>query len=170
MVDQSSIDQTIQLIPETIPEPILDNLWWVIPGKLAGVRKPTAGEISELKAAGVGAIVSVMDDPANLDLYEQAGIPHLWLPTKGGTAPSREQIQELQTFIDQQNHLGRGIAVHCTSGRRRTGTMLAAYLILAGFSYDHALQTIHSLNPAVELREAQTSFLTELSLNIHDQF
>lgn len=170
MVNQSSINQTIQLIPESIPETISDNLWWVIPGKLAGVRKPTVEEISELQAAGVGAIVSVMDDPSNLDLYEQASIPHLWLPTKGGKAPSREQIQELQTFIDQQNHLGRGVAIHCTSGRRRTGTMLAAYLILAGSSSDNALETIHNLNPAVELREAQTSFLTELSLNIHDQF
>src|SRR4028119_2370507 len=105
-------------------QPISENLWWVIPGKLAGVRKPTAEEITELKAAGIGAIVSVMDDPSNIDLYQQTGIPHLWLPTKGGTAPNPEQIQELQAFIDQQNLLGNRVAVHCTSGRRRTGTML----------------------------------------------
>lgn len=109
-------------------QPISENLWWVIPGKLAGVRKPTAEELAELQAAGVGAISSVMDDPSNQDLYQQADIPYLWLPTKGGTAPSREQIQELQDFVDQQNHLSNAVAVHCTSGRRRTGTMLAAYL------------------------------------------
>lgn len=55
---------------------ISENVWWVISGKLAGVRKPTTDEIVELKAAGVGAIVAVMDDPSNLDLYEQVGIPH----------------------------------------------------------------------------------------------
>ncbi len=38
-------------------QPIQENLWWVIPGKLAGVRKPTAEELSQLQAAGVGAIV-----------------------------------------------------------------------------------------------------------------
>jgi atypical dual specificity phosphatase len=76
---------------EPIAQPIAANLWWAIPGKLAGVRQPTPEEIAELKAAGVGAIVSVMDDPSNLDLYQQAALPYLWLPTKGGTAPSREQ-------------------------------------------------------------------------------
>ncbi|MBF2051114.1 MAG: dual specificity protein phosphatase family protein [Elainella sp. C42_A2020_010] len=142
---------------------IADNLWWVISGKLAGVRKPTPEEIAELKAADVGAIVSVMDDPANLDLYQQANLPYLWLPTKGGTAPSREQLQKLQDFVDQQNQLGNAVAVHCTSGRRRTGTMLAAYLIQSGSSYEDAMQTILLVNPNVELREAQTEFLQDLA-------
>src|SRR4028119_1589445 len=98
MTNQTSIQQPVQ--------PISENLWWVIPGKLAGVRKPMAEELTELQAAGIGAIVSVMDDPSNLDLYQQADIPYLWLPTIGGTAPSREQIQELQNFVDSQNRLG----------------------------------------------------------------
>ena len=144
-------------------ESIAENLWWVIPGKLAGVRKPMAEELTELQQTGVGAIVSVMDDPSNLDLYQLAGIPHLWLPTKGGTPPSREQIQELQNFVDQHNRQGLAVAVHCTSGRRRTGTMLASYLIHAGSSYEDAIQRIHSANPNVDLREAQSTFLRELA-------
>lgn len=144
-------------------QPILRNLWWVIPGKLAGVRKPTLEEIAELKSAGIGAIVSVMDDPSNLDLYEQVSLPYCWLPTKGGTAPSPEQIQDLQTFIEQQNQLGHAVAVHCTSGNRRTGTVLAAYLICAGSSFDDAMQVIQTANPNAELREAQTNFLRHLA-------
>ncbi|WP_052128747.1 dual specificity protein phosphatase family protein [Neosynechococcus sphagnicola] len=150
-------------------QPIAENLWWVLPGKLAGVRKPTAAEITELEAAGVSAIVSVLDDPSNLDLYEQAGIPYLWLPTKGGTAPSQEQVQRLNDFVDTQNSLGNGIAVHCSHGKRRTATMLAAYLISAGASHDLAMQTIHTANPEIELREAQTAFLkalAETSVNV----
>lgn len=150
------------IMKQFVEKPILENVWWVIPGKLAGVRKPTPEEIAELEAAGIGAIVSVMDDPSNLDLYEQANIPYRWLPTKGGTAPSLEQIQDLQNFIEEQNQLSRGVAVHCTSGNRRTGTMLASYLIQSGSSYDEAMQTILSANPNVELREAQTSFLRAL--------
>ena len=144
-------------------QPIKENLWWVIPGKLAGVRKPMPEELAELQASGIGAIVSVMDDRANLDVYQQVRIPYLWLPTKGGTAPSQEQIQELQTFVDQQNHLGHAVAVHCISGRRRTGTILASYLIGAGSSYEDAIQTILVANPNVELREAQTTFLQALA-------
>jgi len=144
-------------------QPIQAKLWWAIPGQLAGVRKPSAEEIETLKDAGIGAIVSVMDDPANLDLYEQANLPYRWLPTKGGTAPSLEQIQELQDFIDQQNLQGHAVAVHCTSGNRRTGTMLAAYLIRSGLTFADAMQIIHTANPAAELREAQITFLQALA-------
>ena len=155
MADQTPTKKPVQTIAQ--------NLWWVLPGKLARVRKPIAAELSELEAAGIGAIVSVMDGPSNLDLYQRANIPHLWLPTKGGTVPSREQIQELQNFIDQQNHLGSAVAVHCTSERRRAGTMLASYLIQVGASYDDATQAIRTANPDVELREAQAIFLQELA-------
>ncbi len=144
-------------------QPIQENLWWVIPGKLAGVRKPTVEEIAELKAAGVGAIISVMDDPSNLDLYEQLDLPYRWLPTKGGTASTPEQLQKLQAFVEQQNQLGNAVAVHCTSGNRRTGTMLAAYLINTGLSYDKAMQVIQTANPNAELRESQTTFLQKLA-------
>lgn len=144
-------------------QPIQEDLWWVIPGKLAGVRKPTVEEIAQLKAMGVRAIVSVMNDPSNLDLYEQANLPYRWLPTKGGTAPSPEQLQELQAFVEQQNQIGNAVAVHCTSGNRRTGTILAAYLINTGLSYDNAMQVIQTANPDAELRQAQTTFLQKLA-------
>jgi protein-tyrosine phosphatase len=144
-------------------QPITENLWWVIPEKLAGVRKPTAEELSELQTAGIKAIVSVMDDPSNLDLYQQANIPYLWVPVTGGTAPTEEQVKELEAFINSQNNLGNAVAVHCTSGRRRTGTVLAAYLIGSGSSSNDAIQTILNANPQVELREAQINFLKELA-------
>ncbi|KAB8333641.1 protein phosphatase [Scytonema tolypothrichoides VB-61278] len=148
---------------QQLNQPISENLWWVIPDKLAGVRKPMAEELTALQNAGVSAIVSVMDDPSNLDLYEQANIPYLWLPTKGGIPPSREQVRQLQNFVESQNRQGNAVAIHCTSGRRRTGTILAAYLIHAGSSYESAIQTIQEANPDVELREAQSTFLRKLA-------
>lgn len=144
-------------------EPIAENLWWVLPGKLAGVRKPTTEELTELQAAGIGAIVSVMDDPSNLDIYKAAGWPHRWVPVKGGTAPSPEQAQELKDFIDTQAQAGRAVAIHCTGGRRRTGTAIATYLIAAGASFTEAIKTVTAANPAVELREAQLQFLKTLA-------
>ena len=146
-------------------QPILDNLWWVIPQELAGVRRPTAEELPDLQVAGISAIVSLMDDPGNLDLYKQVNLPHLWLPIKGGTSPTSDQIETFCQFVNQQLELRQGVAVHCTSGRRRTGTVLAAYLIKKkGKSYEEALQTILDGNPDVELRDAQKIFLTELAI------
>ncbi|MGD1808637.1 dual specificity protein phosphatase family protein [Dapis sp. BLCC M126] len=143
-------------------QPIAENLWWVIPGKLAGVRKPIAEELPELHKLGIGAIVSVMDDPSNLELYQQANLPHLWLPIKGGTAPTQEQVQQLQDFIDSQNN---AVAIHCTNGRRRTATALAGYLINSGSSYDEAMEIILTANPEIDLRESQSSFLQDLAKN-----
>jgi len=147
---------------EQTTQPIAENLWWVISGKLAGVRKPTAEELPELQKLGIGAIVSVMDDPYNLELYEQANLPHLWLPIKGGTPPTLEQIQQLQDFIDSQE---RAVAIHCTSGRRRTGTAIAGYLINSGSSYDEAMEIILTANPEIDLRESQSRFLQALAKN-----
>jgi protein-tyrosine phosphatase len=140
-----------------------ESIWWMIPGKLAGMRKPEGSELEILKAEGIGAIVSVMDDPSNLDLYEVAQIPHRWLPTKGGTAPSREQIDTFRQFVEAQTQAGTAVAVHCSSGRRRTATFLGAYLILMGASYESAVGAIAQANPAVEMREAQLNFLKTLA-------
>lgn len=144
-------------------QPISENLWWVIPGKLAGVRKPMAEEIAELQAAGVGAIVSVMDDPANLDLYQAIGIDSLWLPIQGGSVPTGEQVQKLQHFVSEQNQRGHGVAVHCTNGKRRTGTMLAAFLIGTGSTFEDAMQILQTAKPELDLREAQIDYLKSLA-------
>ena len=143
-------------------EALTDNIWWIISGKLAGMRKPETDELNTLKNEGIGAIVSVMDDPSNLDLYEAAGIPHRWLPIKGGTAPTQEQAETFQTFAEEQIAAGHAVAVHCSSGRRRTGTLLGAYLVLTGASYDEAVNAIAQANPAVEMRTAQLDFLKSL--------
>jgi atypical dual specificity phosphatase len=34
-------------------QPISENLWWVIPGKLAGVRSPTAWDLDFLKELAI---------------------------------------------------------------------------------------------------------------------
>lgn len=70
-------------------ESIIENLWWVISGKLAGVRKPTAAELPELQRAGIGAIVSVIHDKSNLELYERENIPYLWLPIQIASSPKQ---------------------------------------------------------------------------------
>lgn len=142
---------------------LLESIWWIIPGKLAGMRQPEEHELEVLKAEGIGAIVSVMDDPANLEWYAAAQLPYRWLPTTGGQAPTQAQIAEFSQFVTAENQAGRAVAVHCSSGRRRTATFLGAYLISQGMSYEETVEAIAQANPAVEMRDAQLSFLKALA-------
>ncbi len=136
--------------------------WWIIPERLAGSHKPTAEELTVLKEKGISAIVSVLSDDSNLDLYQQSNMPHIWVPILGGTAPSLEQIDQIKTFVDDQNQLGNAVAIHCSGGRRRTGTVLAALLIKEGNSYEKALNIILTANPYIDLSDTQTTFLKSL--------
>ena len=148
---------------EQATRPIVENLWWVIPGKLAGVRKPTAAELKELQAVGIGAIVSVVHDRSNLELYDRENMPHLWLPIQIASSPSRAQVAELIDFVERHHRQGMGTAIHCTGGLHRTGTMLAAYLILNGAAVEDAIETIATANPQAVLELAQTVFLHSLA-------
>ncbi len=147
------------------PHTLTVCIWWISPGLLAGMQKPAAHELASLLAAGIGAIVSVMDDPANLDWYQEAAIPHLWLPTTGGTAPTVKQVDDFWAFATAQLDAGKAVAVHCSSGRRRTATFLGAYLIRSGATYEAALAAITQANPTVEMRAAQLDFLKALAAN-----
>ncbi|MEM1255239.1 MAG: dual specificity protein phosphatase family protein [Cyanobacteria bacterium P01_H01_bin.21] len=137
--------------------------WWVVPKQLAGMCKPTQADLADLRGTGVSALVSLLSDDSNLDLYQQSQIPHIWVPIVGGTGPTFEQLEQIKTFVDTQNALGNAVAIHCSSGRRRTGTVIAALLIKASLSYEQALNTILAANPDVELRAAQLDFLKSLS-------
>lgn len=147
---------------QQIVEPLQESLWWVKPHLLGGMRKPSPAEIPQLHSLGVAAIISVMDDPSNLDLYAQHQLPHLWLPTTGGKAPTPAQVEQLVNFVDQQHQQNHSVVVHCSSGRRRTGTLLAAYLVHSGLSTERAIATVTAANPQVELRDAQIQFLHDL--------
>lgn len=147
---------------EQSSQPIEENLWWVISNKLAGVRQPSVEELPALRTAGVGAIVSVFHEASNLDLYQQAGIPFIWLPIAVDSVPSEPQLQEFLHFVHHQNELGHAVAVHCSTGKHRTGTMLAAYLIKNGSSYSEAMNILLSANSEIKLPSGQSTFLREL--------
>ncbi|MEM7552542.1 MAG: dual specificity protein phosphatase family protein [Cyanobacteria bacterium P01_A01_bin.84] len=136
-----------------------DYIWWVETGRLAGMPRPPLEDLPVLHQAGMGGIVSVMDEPSGIQEYTDSGFQALWLPITGGKSPTVEQVLEFVRFADSLLEKNQVVAVHCTSGNRRTGTLLAAYLIVSGKTPDEAIAQIQQVRPSAQLRDAQKQFL-----------
>ena len=139
-----------------------DYVWWLIPGKLAGMSRPPLEDLARLYQSGMGGIVSVMDEPSGIEEYREAGFQALWLPITGGKPPTVEQVKQFVRFAKPLITSNRPVVIHCTSGNRRTGTLLAAYLIAEGELPKTALALIKEARPTAELRDAQREFLFSL--------
>jgi len=165
-------------------EPRSNLLWWVIPDVLAGMPMPfiqlerrlnyggplTAynDDLPDLYAAGIRAVVSLLDIPSDKPVYESAGFAFLCLPVPDGGAPSIEQVREFTAFVDAQLAANNPVAVHCEAGLGRTGTMLAAYLISKGETVESAIARVRAAeNKAIET-SAQVQFLQQLAHHSDD--
>ncbi|MBI3414395.1 MAG: dual specificity protein phosphatase family protein [Verrucomicrobia bacterium] len=159
-------------------------LWWVIPDELAGMPMPFihpdrrmrhGGELmaydddlSVLYAAGVRAIVSLLNIPSDKPVYEAAGFAFLCLPVPDGCAPTIEQVGEFVRFVMQQRKVKRAVAVHCEAGLGRTGTLLATYFIATGESAKAAICRIRSVEKVAVETSRQIDFLERYAEQIRN--
>ncbi|MEY2833920.1 MAG: hypothetical protein RLZZ574_3179 [Cyanobacteriota bacterium] len=141
-------------------------VWWLVPEKLAGMSRPPLEDLPQLYQAGIRGIVSVMDEPSGIKEYEEAGFQSLWLPITGGKPPTVEQVKQFVRFAKPLIEENQPVVVHCTSGNRRTGTLLAAYLVTEGELPRTAISLVEKARPTAELREAQREFLFNLSQSL----
>ena len=145
-----------------------DYVWWLIPDKLAGMSRPPLEDLPQLYQAGMRGIVSVMDEPSGIEEYRDAGFQALWLPITGGKPPTVEQVKQFVEFAEPLIENNCSVVAHCTSGNRRTGTLLAAYLVAKGEDPERAISLVKEARPTAELRDAQREFLFKLKIGVGD--
>jgi atypical dual specificity phosphatase len=146
----------------------MEGFYWLVEGVLAGCRRPgqrwpiaahdAAAALEEdlraLHERGVGAVLSLTEEPLPLGTLEAAGIATLHLPVPDFTAPSPDQLRQALAFIARHRSEGRAVAVHCLAGIGRTGTVLAAFLIQGGQLAPAAIAAVRAVRPgAIESRE-----------------
>jgi atypical dual specificity phosphatase len=152
------------------------GFYWLIPEVLAGSPRPGARErslhdletieqdLAWLRDQGIGALLSLTEDPLPFGAVADAMEASLHLPIVDMTAPSPPQFSQALAFIDAQVAAGRAVAVHCLAGQGRTGSILAAYLIRAGRSPEEAIAELRTVCPHAVENPAQEEALTAFAL------
>jgi hypothetical protein len=158
-------------------------LWWVIPGVLAGMPMPFihldrrmagggpltafADEMATLHAAGVRAVVCLLNIPSDASVYESAGFSFLCLPVPDGGAPTFEQTEQFVRFVTEQRAAQRPVAVHCECGLGRTGTLLTAYLVAQGDTAAEAITRVRAAEKVAVETPLQIYFLEQYAERIN---
>jgi len=116
-------------------------------------------ELPILYAAGIRAVVSLLNIPSDAAVYESAGFSFLCLPIPDGGAPTMEQANKFVQFMTAQKSAHRPVAVHCEAGIGRTGTMIASYLISQGDDARTAINKVRAVEPRAIETPRQIEFL-----------
>jgi protein-tyrosine phosphatase len=136
----------------------MDKLFWLLPGRLAGRPGPDREpwDLDTLRDSGIEAILSVNDgaacDPAD---FAASGIAYALVPFSPNAPPlpgddevCLDALPRAYAFVAGHVAEGRGVLVHCSSGKDRTGLFLCYFLMRhAGLSPVDAIEAVRRVRP-----------------------
>jgi len=155
------------------------DLWWAIPGVLAGMPMPLihperrknlggaldaySDDLPALAKAGIQSVVCLLNIPGDSAVYSSAGFGFHYLPIPDGFPPTTEQFKGFLGFMKEQRSQNRAVAVHCAAGIGRTGVVIAGYLMTQGATFEEAVVQVRAVRPGAIETQRQLTFLYELS-------
>ncbi|HYD35402.1 MAG TPA: dual specificity protein phosphatase [Vitreimonas sp.] len=120
------------------------------------------------KRWGITAIVNMRT--RSLDLSKEGWIKTLHLPTPDLHAPTIAQLKQGVAFIDDEIEQGGKVYIHCAHGEGRGPTMIIAYLISTGLTYQDAFALVKKVRTFIRPTRVQIQRLLEfakLQANAH---
>jgi atypical dual specificity phosphatase len=113
----------------------------------AGLRQPGRDghlerDLEVLQNAGVSILVSLTMRALPATKLARYGLRSRHFPIIGMGIPTLEAAMGLCKELSQAVRVGSKIAVHCTQGVGRTGTVLACHLVWQGMSAQDAIERV----------------------------
>ena len=119
--------------------------------------------LKKLKQMGITAIVSMREDSIFNEAYFE-GFKFLHLPTIDNTAPKMEDLIKGTDFIDEEINSNGKVYIHCRQGLGRGPSMVIAYLLKMGTTFDDAFALVKSVRPFIHPTPKQIQRLKELEI------
>ncbi|MFX0182616.1 MAG: dual specificity protein phosphatase family protein [Candidatus Hodarchaeota archaeon] len=139
-------------------------LYWIDKQRLGGASQPFLQDLPFLKNIELGGIVCLQEGSTSEELATLLDVNYLHIPLSDFSIPSEGDIETAVDFYveNQEKNPNLPILVHCTAGHGRTGTILAALLVLVDhFAPREAITCIRAVNPfAIETKEQEQFILS----------
>jgi atypical dual specificity phosphatase len=104
------------------------------------------------------------------DLYQQANIEQLWLPTTDFHVPGIEDVARGVEFIQQHVTRKGTVYIHCKAGRARSATVAICWLVkYKEMSLEQAQKHLSRCRPHVNAKLADRQVVREYCQNLADK-
>ena len=130
---------------------------WIKRPLFAALSRPSSAEdLAWLRAHGIQVLLSLSEEPPRRDWINDAGLMVFHVPIVDMEAPTQDQLERCLSAIERAHAQKLGVAVHCTAGLGRTGTVLAAWFVTQGLSAQNAIARVRRLRPgSIETEEQE---------------
>jgi len=120
-----------------------------------GFVRPLEDDLLFIRDHGVGAIVTLTQDPLLLPLKFRPYFFQLHLPVENMEPPTLTQLDRFVSFVDEQFDRDVNVVAHCLLGIGRTGTAIAAYRVSQGEVPEKAISEMRQIRNFIETPEQE---------------